>query len=117
VITASSFPCYAWLLGNCVCRGEHPRPDPSGAVLTGKLHQLRCPNTEIARLLSLSRQSLYYTLAGKQSITPRVALRAAKITGTSAEMWLGLQQTHDLVLTRRQEAELISHIPVLAELW
>jgi antitoxin HigA-1 len=72
---------------------------------------------ELAKLMQLSRQSLYDIAAGKQSITPYVALRLAKLTGTSPREWLDLQQNYDVSLARRQLAEVIETIPTLEERW
>ena len=43
------------------------------------------PKTEIARLLGISRQTLYDILGEKQPVTPAMALRLARMFGGSAE--------------------------------
>ncbi len=68
-------------------------------------------------MLGLSRQTLHEIMAGKQAITPGVALRIAKLTGTSAEMWLNLQQAHDLAIARFKSRELLTKVPSLEERW
>jgi addiction module HigA family antidote len=40
-------------------------------------------------------------LAGNRSITADTAIRLGKATGTTAEMWLGLQASHDLAVARQ----------------
>lgn len=67
--------------------------------------------------MRFSRQTLYEIITGKQSITTRAALRIAKLTGTSAEMWLGMQQTHDLAIVRKKDLEIIKSVPVLGDRW
>jgi antitoxin HigA-1 len=52
--------------------------------------------TEIARLLGISRQTLYDILSRKQGVTPAVAVRLGKLFGDGAEIWLRMQTEHDL---------------------
>ncbi len=91
------------------------RPVHPGALLRRKLKQFDRSKAEIARLLGLSRQTLHEILAEKQSLTPSVALRVAKLTGTSPEMWLDLQRAHYLASARRDESGLLQNVPVLDE--
>ena len=91
-------------------------PHP-GIALRSRLASLKQSTAAIARLLLLSRQTLHEILAGKQAITPGVALRIAKLTGTTAEMWLNLQQAHDLTIARYESRDLLTQIPSLEERW
>jgi antitoxin HigA-1 len=62
---------------------------------------------EIARLLGISRQTLYDILGRRQSVTPAVAVRLGKLFGNGAEIWLRMQQAYDLWHAERElEAEL-----------
>src|SRR3546814_3835316 len=65
------------------------------------LPALNKPKAEIARLLEVSRQTLYDILAEKQDITPTMPLRVGKLTGTTPEMWVNMQRNYDL----REQAE------------
>ncbi len=40
-------------------------------------------------------------LDGERAITVDTAIRLGKAVGTSAEIWMGLQASHDLVVARR----------------
>jgi addiction module HigA family antidote len=51
---------------------------------------------EIARLLGISRQTLYDILSRKQGVTPAPAVRLGKLFGDGAEIWLRMQTEHDL---------------------
>ena len=51
---------------------------------------------EIARLLGISRQTLYDILSRKQGVTPATAVRLGKLFGDGAEIWLRMQTEHDL---------------------
>jgi antitoxin HigA-1 len=67
--------------------------------------------TEIARLLGISRQTLYDMLDEKQPITPAMALRLGKLCGNGPDLWLNLQRRHDLW---KAESETdLSRIPTL----
>jgi len=54
------------------------------------------PTTEIAKLLGVSRQTLYDILAERQPVTPSMALRLGKLCGNGPDLWLNLQKRHDL---------------------
>lgn len=77
------------------------------------LPELHKSKAEIARLLEISRQTLYDILAEKQDITPAMALRFGKLTGTTPEMWVNLQRNYDLRVLSERDAEVISRIPTL----
>lgn len=92
-------------------------PDHPGTVLKGRLAPFRRSTAEIARLLVLSRQTLHEIESGKQAITSAVALRIAKLTGTTAETWLNLQQAYDLALVRPKVRDILAQVGVLDEPW
>src|SRR5258708_40316137 len=51
--------------------------------------------TEIAKLLGISRQTLYDVLKEKQPVTPGMALRLGKMCGNGPDLWLNLQKRYD----------------------
>ena len=71
------------------------------------------PKTEIAKLLGVSRQTLYDILAGKQPVTPAMALRLGKLCGNGPDLWLNLQKRYDLQRAERELREKIKAIPTL----
>lgn len=71
------------------------------------------PKAEIARLLGVSRQSLYDLLETKQAMTPAMALRVGKLTGTTAESWARMQMIYDLQISALAMAEQLAAIPTL----
>ena len=85
--------------------GEHLREDILPAL--GK------PKAEIARLLGVSRQTLYDVLNEKQPITANLALRIGKLVGGGPEIWLRMQLAYDLEIAERTLAKEIKRIPTL----
>ena len=71
------------------------------------------PKTEIAKLLGVSRQTLYDVLAEKQPVTPGMALRLGKLCGNGPDLWLNLQKRYDLDRAQQELGEKIKKIPTL----
>lgn len=90
------------------------RPVHPGEILREDvLPALGRPKTEIARLLGISRQTLYDILKEAQPVTPTMALRLGKLCGNGAEMWLRLQQRYDLTMAERELGDTLDTIPLL----
>ena len=60
------------------------------------LPELGISQTEMARRLGVSRQTLIRLLNASQAVTPEMALRLGKVVGSTPRFWLALQQRHDL---------------------
>jgi antitoxin HigA-1 len=71
------------------------------------------PKTEIARLLGVSRRTLYDLIEEKQPVTPVMALRLGKLCGNGPDLWLNLQKRYDLERAAREFGEKIKAIPTL----
>lgn len=71
------------------------------------------PKSEIAKLLGISRQTLYDVLNEKQPITANLALRIGKLVGDGPEVWLTMQQNYDLSMAERALARDLKRIPTL----
>jgi len=85
--------------------GEHLREDILPAL--GK------SRTEIARLLGISRQTLYEVLSEKQPVTANLAVRLGKLFGDGPDIWLRLQQIHDREAAENKLRDIIARIPTL----
>lgn len=72
------------------------------------------PKTEIARLLKVSRQTLYDILNEEKPVTPQMALRLSRLLGTAPRFWLNLQDNHDLAKLGESMADELEAIPTLA---
>jgi addiction module HigA family antidote len=71
------------------------------------------PKSEIARLLGVSRQTLYDILDEKQPVTPQMALRLGKLFGNGPTLWLNLQRRHDLWQAERALRAELEAMPTL----
>src|SRR5882757_5202026 len=71
------------------------------------------PKTEIAKLLGVSRQTLYDILEERQPVTPGMALRLGKLCGNGPDLWLNLQKRYDLRRAEQELGEKIKAIPTL----
>lgn len=90
------------------------RPIHPGEILREDvLPALARPKTEIARLLGISRQTLYDILNEKQPVTAQMALRLGKMCGNGPEIWLNLQKGHDLRLAEKELGDALDAIPLL----
>jgi len=90
------------------------RPIHPGEMLREDvLPALGRPKAEIARLLGISRQTLYDILNEKQPVTAAMALRLGKLCGDGPDIWLNLQKRYDLQIAERELAEELDKIPHL----
>ena len=71
------------------------------------------PKTKIAKLLGVSRQTLYDVLKEKQPVTPVMALRLGKLCGNGPDLWLNLQKRYDLQRAEQKLGGKINAIPTL----
>jgi addiction module HigA family antidote len=93
-------------------RNPERRPTHPGAMLNSTvLPALGRTKTDVARLLGLSRQSLYDILAGKQPVTPETAVKLGKLCGNGPVLWLNMQTAYDLWQAERDVD--VSNIPTL----
>ena len=78
----------------------HNPPHP-GEVLRGLyLEPLELSVTRAAQALGVSRKTLSAVLNGRAGVSPEMAVRLSAAFGTTAELWLNLQQQFDLSKTR-----------------
>lgn len=75
----------------------HQPPTPPGEMLLEEfLEPLGISQSAFAVRLGVSFPRLNEVIRGKRAVTPDTALRLARVTGMSADFWLGLQQDWDL---------------------
>lgn len=98
---------------NPVKRGLPPM-HPGELLREDVLPALGRSKAEIARLLGISRQTLYDILAEKQPVTPGMALRLGKLLGNGPTLWLNLQRRFDLWQAEHELKAEIEAMPTLA---
>lgn len=90
------------------------RPTHPGEVLREDvLPALGRPKAEIARLLGVSRQTLYDILNERQPVTANLALRIGKLCGDGPRIWLAMQQAYDLQQAEQELGAELQRIPTL----
>ena len=65
---------------------------------------------DVAARLNITRQTLHRILAETAAVTPEMALRLGKFCGNGPELWLGMQEAHDLWHAERALRTEISRI-------
>lgn len=90
------------------------RPTHPGEILREDvLPALGRPKAEIARLLGVSRQTLYDVLDEKKPLTVNLALRIGKLCGDGPRVWLAIQQAYDIQTAGAEIEAEIKKIPTL----
>lgn len=69
--------------------------------------------TDAAAALGVTRKTLSALVNERQGVSPEMALRLGKAFATTAELWTGLQERHDL--WRARQAVDLSGVRVLQE--
>ncbi len=93
---------------------HRPPTHPGEMLLEEFLKPLGITQSAFAVQLGVSFPRLNEVINGKRSVTPDTALRLARVTGMSADFWLGLQQDWDLWhAMRSEEAEEIAQLTPL----
>ena len=75
---------------------HRPPTHPGEMLLEEFLKPLEVTQSAFAIRLGVSFPRLNEIIRGKRAVTPDTALRLARVTGMSADFWLGLQQDWDL---------------------
>ncbi len=70
--------------------------------------------SEIAKLLGISRQTLYDILNCRQPVTAAVAVRLGKLFGDGAGVWIRMQAAYDTWHAERDLAAEVKRIPTLS---
>ncbi|OBQ84647.1 MULTISPECIES: HigA family addiction module antitoxin [unclassified Mesorhizobium] len=90
-----------------------PAMHPGELLREDVLPALDKPKSEIAKLLGISRRTLYDILDEKQPITVAMALRIGKLVGNGPVLWLNLQRNYDLEQAEKALSAEIEAIPTL----
>lgn len=83
---------------------DRPPTHPGEMLLEEFLKPLGITQSAFATRLGVSFPRLNEIINARRSVTSDTALRLARVTGMSADFWLGLQQDWDLWHAMRSEA-------------
>src|SRR5215218_9648286 len=87
-------------------------PPHPGRILRDRiLPALQLSVSQAARELRVARQTVHRVLAGTAAVTPEMAARIARLSGTHPQFWLNLQQKHDLWYAEQALAGVLQQIP------
>lgn len=91
-----------------------PPTHPGEMLLEEFLKPLGITQTAFASRMGVSYPRLNEVIRGKRGVTTDTALRLARVTGMSADFWLGLQQDWDLwhALSSDQAQEIDKLVPL-----
>ena len=81
-------------------------PHPGEYVLEDCLKPLGLTITEAAQGLGVSRNTLSRLIHGHHGVSPDMAIRLSLAFGSTAEMWLRLQNAYDLAQAKRKAEEM-----------
>ncbi|MBQ0824499.1 HigA family addiction module antidote protein [Microvirga sp. HBU67558] len=84
---------------------------PGGMLRDQVLPGLGLSVSQAARELRIARQTLHRVLAGTAAVSPEMATRLARLSGTAPRLWLDLQQRYDLWHAEQALAGVLTMIP------
>ena len=97
-------------------RDPNRRPTRPGVLLRDDvLPALGMTQTEFAERLGVSRLTVSELLHGKRALSADMALRLARLLGTTPESWLTMQQRVDLWELEHEEDAEYRHIKPLTK--
>ena len=96
-------------------RNPNRKPTHPGAILREDvLPALKMTQTELARRLAVSRLTVSELLHEKRGLSADLAIRLGKLTGTTPESWLRMQEALDLWELNHAKADEYAGIERLA---
>lgn len=88
-----------------------PPPHPGGMLRDALDSMKHVTLTSASADLGISRSMLHRIMRKEAPITPEMALRIGKFMGNGPELWLAMQQRHDLWKAREAMADEVDQIP------
>jgi antitoxin HigA-1 len=89
-------------------------PTHPGAILREDvLPALRMTVTRFAGYLGVTRQQVHRVLAEQSAVSPDMAWRLGKLLGNGPDLWIRMQEAHDLWHARQRLGKELDRIPTL----
>ena len=79
-----------------------PISHPGETLTEDFMKPLGLSTYRVAKDLGVQAITISLICRGRRAISPEMALRLSRYTGTSPDFWLGLQESHDLRLAERK---------------
>ncbi|WP_114948705.1 HigA family addiction module antitoxin [Microvirga calopogonii] len=86
-------------------------PHPGWILRDQVLPGLGLSVSQAARELRIARQTLHRVMAGTAAVSPEMATRLARLSGTTPRFWLDRQQQYDLWHAEQALAGVLGLIP------
>jgi antitoxin HigA-1 len=95
---------------------SRPPTHPGGIIKRMHMEPLHLTVTQLAAVLGVSRKTLSKIINERAGVTPDMALRLSRAFGTTPDLWLNLQQAHDLWVAEHEPTgwDAVTPIPVSA---
>ncbi len=90
-------------------RGRCPA-HPGEVLREDVLPALGMTVSDVSNALGVTRQTLHRVLAGTTAVTPEMALRLGKFCGNGPDLWIRMQEAHDLWHAERRIANELASI-------
>ena len=81
-------------------------PHPGEIVFEECIKPLDLTITDAAKGLGITRNSLSRLINGRNGISPQMAVRLSMAFGSTAEMWLRMQNAYDLAQIQMEESQI-----------
>ena len=85
-------------------------PHPGEVLREDVLPALGMTVSNVSNALGVTRQTLHRVLAGTTAVTPEMALRLGKFCGNGPDLWIRMQEAHDLWHAERRIADELASI-------
>ncbi|ELQ6148770.1 HigA family addiction module antitoxin [Cronobacter turicensis] len=76
-------------------------PPHPGRLVQESMEALGLSARALAKALDVAPSTVQRLLVGKSDVSPEMALRLSAVLGSSAHVWLGLQNEYDLFQARQ----------------
>ena len=73
-----------------------PNIHPGAVLREDVIPAMQISVSEFARLMHISRQMVHSILNETKPVTPNIALRLGRLIGNGPNIWLRMQEAHDL---------------------
>jgi addiction module HigA family antidote len=94
-------------------RPKRPPTHPGAVLRKDILPALGISVMTMAKHLRVTRQQLHRVLREQAGISPEMAIRIGKLCGNGPDLWISMQQAHDLWRAQQKLIREIKRIPTL----